>query len=156
MTKLLRFLPEAEAELRAAAEWYDDRAGLGDELVAEVQTVTSRVVEMPGAFASARGVRAAVGAYEARVKRFPYRVIFGRAGGGAPRRRARSRSPATRILARSPQRCAVMANCADLCGACVPAVRGVKRQLALADQEIADASLLRDAVLSEVPCVGGS
>lgn len=76
MTKLLRFLPEAEAELRAAAEWYDDRAGLGDELVAEVQAVTSKVVEMPGAFAPARGVHASAGACEARVKRFPYRVVF--------------------------------------------------------------------------------
>lgn len=76
MTKPLRFLPEAETELRAAAEWYDDRAGLGDELVAEVQAVTSKIVEMPGAFEPARGVRASVGAREAAVKRFPYRVVF--------------------------------------------------------------------------------
>ncbi len=76
MTKLLRFLPEAETELRAAAEWYEDRAGLGDELVAEVQAVTSKIVEMPGAFSPARGVRAMVGAREAVVRRFPYRVIF--------------------------------------------------------------------------------
>lgn len=39
MVKPLRFLPEVETELRAAAEWYDDRAGLGDEIVAEVQAV---------------------------------------------------------------------------------------------------------------------
>lgn len=74
--KPLRFLPEAEAELRAAAEWYDDRAGLGDELAAEVEGVTSKIVEMPGAFAPAHGVRASVGAHEARVRRFPYRVVF--------------------------------------------------------------------------------
>lgn len=76
MTKPLRFLPEAETELRAAAEWYDDLAGLGHELVAEVQAVTSKIIEMPGAFAPARGVRASVGAREAAVKRFPYRLIF--------------------------------------------------------------------------------
>lgn len=76
MTKPLRFLPEAEAELHAAAEWHDDRAALGDELTAEVQAVVTKIVEMPGAFAPARGVRASVGAREAVVKRFPYRVIF--------------------------------------------------------------------------------
>lgn len=76
MTKPLRFLPEAEAELRAAAEWYDDRAGLGDDLVAEVLAATSKIVAMPGAFAPAHGVRADVGAREATVKRFPYRVVF--------------------------------------------------------------------------------
>lgn len=76
MTKPLRFLPEAETELRAAAEWYDDRAGLGHELVAEVLAVTLKIVEMPGAFPPAGGVRASVGAREAYVKRFPYRVVF--------------------------------------------------------------------------------
>ena len=37
MSKTVRFLPEAEDELRAAAEWYDDRAWLGDDLAAEIQ-----------------------------------------------------------------------------------------------------------------------
>ncbi|MCO5164765.1 MAG: type II toxin-antitoxin system RelE/ParE family toxin [Planctomycetes bacterium] len=76
MTKPVRFLPGAETELRAAAEWYDDRTGLGDELLAEVQVVTSKIIEMPGAFVPARGVRPSVGAREAVVKRFPYRLIF--------------------------------------------------------------------------------
>lgn len=76
MSKLLRFLPEAEAELRAAAEWYDDRAGLGDELAAEVRAATTRIAAAPEAFAPARGVRSGLRAREAPVTRFPYRVIF--------------------------------------------------------------------------------
>lgn len=76
MSKPLRFLHEAEAELRAAAEWYDDRAGLGDELAAEVQATTTRIAAAPEAFAPARGVRSGLGVREAPVKRFPYRVIF--------------------------------------------------------------------------------
>lgn len=76
MTKPLRFLPEAEAELRAATEWYDDRAGLGDELAAEIQAATTLITTTPEGFAPARGVRARIGARQASVKRFPYRVIF--------------------------------------------------------------------------------
>lgn len=76
MSKPLRFLPEAEAELRSAAEWYDDRAGLGDELAAEVRAATMRVAAAPEAFALARGVRSDLSVREAPVKRFPYRVVF--------------------------------------------------------------------------------
>lgn len=76
MTRPLRVLPQAEAELRAAAEWYDDRAGLGDELVLEVQTTAEGIAAAPEAFAPASGVHPRVGARQAAVNRFPYRVIF--------------------------------------------------------------------------------
>ncbi len=76
MSKRVRFLPEAEDELRAAAEWYDDRAELGDDLAAEVQATAVHIAEAAHSFAFARGVRESMGARQAPVKRFPYRVVF--------------------------------------------------------------------------------
>ena len=67
-----RLLP-AVADIIAAAEWYDDqRAGLGDEFVAEVDAVVSSLAKVPlihaVRFADVRC---------ARLKRFrPYGVFF--------------------------------------------------------------------------------
>ena len=45
--------PEAHAELRAVAVWYDERRpGLGDEFVAEMSSTLARIGEVPGAFPS--------------------------------------------------------------------------------------------------------
>lgn len=45
--------PEAEAELYAAAAWYDDQLpGLGDELLAEITRCLAVVVEGPSAWPS--------------------------------------------------------------------------------------------------------
>lgn len=70
--------PEARAELRDAALWYDDRRPrLGDEFIAEVSRTLSRITEVPSSFpawpgiaTTARTIRQAV------IRRFPYSVAF--------------------------------------------------------------------------------
>ncbi|WP_438003302.1 hypothetical protein WME89_30960 [Sorangium sp. So ce321] len=43
--------PEARAELRAAAIWYDEkRPGLGDEFITEVSSMLDKVGEAPTSF----------------------------------------------------------------------------------------------------------
>ena len=43
--------PEARAELRAAALWYDTRRpGLGDEFISEVSATLDRIAEAPASF----------------------------------------------------------------------------------------------------------
>lgn len=66
-------LPSAVADIIAAAEWYDDqRAGLGDEFVTEVDAVIRSLAKNPGI----HGVRFA-DVRCARLKRFkPYGVFF--------------------------------------------------------------------------------
>jgi toxin ParE1/3/4 len=76
VSKPARFLPAAEAELRAAAEWYDDRAGLGDDLSAIAQAVTEQIARTPEAFRPARGVGPTTGAREAPIGPYPYKLIF--------------------------------------------------------------------------------
>ncbi|WP_433933048.1 type II toxin-antitoxin system RelE/ParE family toxin [Sorangium cellulosum] len=70
--------PEARAELRAVAVWYDERRpGLGDEFVDEVSSIIARIGEAPGSFprwpttspASVHIGRAVLG-------RFPYVIAF--------------------------------------------------------------------------------
>jgi hypothetical protein len=70
--------PEARAELRAAALWYDERrAGLGDELVAEVSAVLGRIGELPSSFPVWPGTAGASSVIrKAVVPRFPYVVAF--------------------------------------------------------------------------------
>jgi len=70
--------PEARAELRAAAIWYDERkAGLGDELLAEVSALLTRIGAMPDAFPTWPGTSAArSGIAKAIVLRFPYLIAF--------------------------------------------------------------------------------
>ncbi len=49
--KPIRFRAEAETELAAAAAWYEDRtAGLGADLIAEVDTMLDRIQAMPERF----------------------------------------------------------------------------------------------------------
>lgn len=43
MARSIRRHPEAEAELFAAAEWYDDEAELGADFLAEVRTFSARL-----------------------------------------------------------------------------------------------------------------
>ncbi|XXX82473.1 type II toxin-antitoxin system RelE/ParE family toxin [Sorangium sp. So ce134] len=70
--------PEARAELRAAAIWYDEqRAGLGDEFVAEISSMVDKIGEVPESFqiwpgtsSSPRSIRRAV------INRFPYVIAF--------------------------------------------------------------------------------
>ncbi len=64
--------PEAERDLLEAASWYEDeRPGLGEQFLAEVDTLLSRVAEHPSQFPEIRdGVRRGIH------RRFPYCVYF--------------------------------------------------------------------------------
>jgi hypothetical protein len=52
--------PDARAELRSAALWYDQRRiGLGDEFIAEIAAVLDRIGEAAESFPKWPGTRAA-------------------------------------------------------------------------------------------------
>jgi hypothetical protein len=69
--------PEALAELRAAAIWYDEqRPGLGDELVERVSSTLTRVEEHPASFPVWTGTANAVPIRKALIDRFPYALAF--------------------------------------------------------------------------------
>lgn len=72
--------PEARAELRAAAIWYDERkAGFGDELLGDVSALLTRIGAMPDAFPPWPGTSAARPRIaKALVLRFPYLIAFER------------------------------------------------------------------------------
>lgn len=70
--------PDARAELRAAAIWYDERRfGLGDELIDEVSLALTRIAAMPASFPAWPGTETAtVGIRRALISRFPYAIAF--------------------------------------------------------------------------------
>jgi len=74
MSRSLIIRPEAEADMTEAALWYEQReAGLGLELIEEIQAAIWRCVEGPHSYPCLRkrpDVRRVL------VKRFPYRVFF--------------------------------------------------------------------------------
>ena len=71
----VRIEPEADAELRAAARWYDSqREGLGREFVDAADEAVSRVATFPDTSTPVPGVAAP--ARRVFMKRFPYSVVF--------------------------------------------------------------------------------
>ena len=70
--------PEARAEFRSAAVWYDEqRLGLGDEFVAELTNAFDRIAEAPHSYALWPNVKdAARPVHRALVRRFPYAIAF--------------------------------------------------------------------------------
>jgi len=70
--------PEARAELRSAALWYEERrVGLGDEFIAEIATVLDRIAEAAASFPKWPGTRAAAPLIRRAVlHRFPYVIAF--------------------------------------------------------------------------------
>jgi plasmid stabilization system protein ParE len=74
MSRRLIVRPEAEADITAAALWYEDRdAGLGLELTLEIRAAIGRAVENPLIHLRLRRhpeVRRVL------ARRFPYRVFF--------------------------------------------------------------------------------
>jgi plasmid stabilization system protein ParE len=74
----LGFHPEAVAELRAAAFWYDERrAGLGDEFVDEVNRLGLRIVASPATYVQWPGLSDSSSTIRrALVDRFPYVIAF--------------------------------------------------------------------------------
>jgi plasmid stabilization system protein ParE len=77
MAKPWRLHPAAESELRQAARWYErERAGLGFELVAEVDHVRSGLEALPARGAAVPGLPAALGVRRALLRRFPYELVY--------------------------------------------------------------------------------
>ena len=74
----LELHPEARAELRSAALWYDERrTGLGDEFIAEVSATLARIGNAPESYPAWSGTRAADPLIrKATVQRFPYLIAF--------------------------------------------------------------------------------
>ena len=73
MNRRLIVRPEAEADILKAALWYEEEAGLGLELSAEIRAAIDRAVENPLAYLRLRErphVRRVV------IHRFPYRVFY--------------------------------------------------------------------------------
>jgi toxin ParE1/3/4 len=72
--------PEARAELRGAALWYDQRRiGLGDEFIAEVAAVLERIGEVADSFPKWPGTGETVPPIRrAALQRFPYVIAFER------------------------------------------------------------------------------
>jgi len=70
------FHPEAEAELNAAIDWYEERQpGLGLDLAAEVQAAVERAMQLPEAWSElAPGIRRVL------THRFPYGILYAQAG----------------------------------------------------------------------------
>ena len=70
--------PEARAELRAAAIWYDERRpGLSDEFIAEVSSILDKIGEVPASFQIWPGTSPApLSIRRAVVNRFPYVIAF--------------------------------------------------------------------------------
>ena len=74
----LELHPEARAELRRAALWYDERrSGLGDEFVAEVSAALDRIADVPESYAQwPRTLGGGLLIRKAPVHRFPYVIAF--------------------------------------------------------------------------------
>lgn len=76
--KQLVVTPAAQLELRAAADWYSEReAGLGEDLVIEVDRTLATVLQAPHRNALWREGRPYRKAF---VRRFPYVVFYLEAG----------------------------------------------------------------------------
>ena len=76
----LELHPEARAELRRAALWYEERrSGLGDDFVAEVSAAFDRIADVPESYPSWPLARATGPMIrKAPIHRFPYVIAFER------------------------------------------------------------------------------
>jgi toxin ParE1/3/4 len=74
----LELHPEARAELRSAALWYDEqRPGLGDEFIAEIAVALDRIGNAPASCPPWQGMHARDSLIrKATVQRFPYVIAF--------------------------------------------------------------------------------
>jgi plasmid stabilization system protein ParE len=74
----LELHPEARAELRSAALWYDERRpGLGDEFISEISASLDRVRDAPESYPAWPGTRASDPLIRrATLQRFPYVIAF--------------------------------------------------------------------------------
>ncbi len=73
----LRFEPEAERELEDAIRWYDEqRFGLGEQFLHEVDLTVERIRDFPAAGAPVNHVPRSLGVRQAPVGGFPYFVVY--------------------------------------------------------------------------------
>jgi hypothetical protein len=73
----LRFEGEAERELDEAAQRYEEqRPGLGNRFLHEVELTTERIRQFPGVGAPVKHVPADLGTRQAPVKDFPFQVVY--------------------------------------------------------------------------------
>ncbi len=74
---MLRVLAEARREAVEAAAWYDQqRSGLGDKLLDEIESTLERIERAPESFAVWEPYDGAEEFRRCILKRFPYVVIF--------------------------------------------------------------------------------
>jgi hypothetical protein len=93
-------LDEADAELSAAADWYEqEREGLGDELLAEADRVLNAIAASPNTWAFAPGSKVV---RRFLFTRFPY-GLFRHAGGLRPRGGVWPHESKARVLAGSTE-----------------------------------------------------
>jgi plasmid stabilization system protein ParE len=77
MTKPIRIDSEAENELNAACDWYEQQCvGLGNELLQAIHEIVARVADYPSSGALHPHVSKDLGARRMLVKRFPYAVVY--------------------------------------------------------------------------------
>ena len=73
----LRLLPEAEREWRMAAKWYEqERSGLGKVFWTAVDSLLREIAQSPKRFSRLETVRTRREFRRAKVRGFPYIVIF--------------------------------------------------------------------------------
>ncbi|MEX0641156.1 MAG: type II toxin-antitoxin system RelE/ParE family toxin [Pirellulales bacterium] len=73
----LRIDPEAEAETREAAVWYErERAGLGLELLAAVDSAVQRIRQTPERFPRLETLPDEENVRRLLLQRFPYAIIY--------------------------------------------------------------------------------
>lgn len=74
---MLHVLREARGEGIEASKWYEDqRSGLGDQFLDELQAAIERISESPSSFAMLEQYSGRHDVRRCRLKRFPYGVIF--------------------------------------------------------------------------------
>ena len=74
MTRRLRNLELASAELEAAVRWYEERRrGLGAEFFDAVATTVALIAEQPEAGTAIEGMRST---RRVLVRRFPYQIVY--------------------------------------------------------------------------------
>ena len=75
--KRVELAPEALAEVGEAVRWYDHRRpGLGQDLLAELEAVLSRVGDAPTSFPRLQDIPHELEVRRSLLSRFPYGVVF--------------------------------------------------------------------------------
>jgi plasmid stabilization system protein ParE len=75
--KAVELAPEARDEVREAATWYDEqRAGLGEEFLEELERLFVRMSQLPRSFPVLMDPSPELGLRRALLPRFPYGVVF--------------------------------------------------------------------------------